>query len=436
MIIEQMTDLIGNTPLLKIPTRVTGLKNIELYAKLEMMNPFGSVKDRTAWAMVKDDLEDLKKSGKVIYENSSGNTAKSLQAIASIHGLKFHLVSALAKVEEQKEIVQIMGASIEEIAGASDCFDTNDPNDPQYLIERKMAADPHGIYFPSQFTNWKNPDYHEQTTGREILDDLGCVDYFFGGLGTTGSSLGIATKLKDRNPSCKAVGITAQQNHFIPGIRNLGQMLESTIFQKDYYDKIYPLTEQDALAGMMRLIRECAVLCGPSSGANFVAALRYLKDMDAVIDKPQKAVFIVCDRMEWYISYVRERMPELFGQQKSLLSEFDDRNTAFAPSITAKEIEKWRHDHPGGLMIDIRVPHSYDLVRIPNSINVPQEHFVKWISSFNPFDAGASVLLICAVGEQSNYYTAYLRSIGCQAYSLEGGIMTWYDFNNMRSEAA
>ena len=302
MIIEKMTDLIGNTPLLKIPARVTGLKNIELYAKLEMMNPFGSVKDRTAWAMVKDDLDEIKKSSKTIYENSSGNTGKSLQAIASIHGVKFRLVSALAKVEEQKEVMQIMGAEIEEVATASDCFDPSDPNDPQYLIERKMAADRNGIYFPSQFTNRKNPDYHEQTTAQEILDDLGAVDYFFGGLGTTGSSLGIATRLKQGNPACKAIGITAQANHFIPGIRSLTQMMESTLFQKDYYDEIFPLTEKEVMDGMMILIRECAVLCGPSSGANFTAAMRYLKEIDAALDTPQKSVFVVCDRMDWYIS--------------------------------------------------------------------------------------------------------------------------------------
>ncbi len=316
MIIEQMTDLIGDTPLLRIPSHVTGLKNIELYAKLEMMNPFGSVKDRTVWAMVMDDLEDIKKSGKAIYENSSGNSAKSLQAIANIYGLKFHLVSALAKVEEQKHVLEIMGSEIEEIAGASDCFDTNDPNDPQYLIERKVAENPEGSYFPNQFANRKNPDFHEQTTGKEIVDDLGVVDYFFCGLGTTGTSLGVATALKNKNPALKTIGITAKQGHFIPGIRSKGQMMESVLFRHDYLEEIYPLSEADTLEGMMTLIRKCAVLCGPTSGANFTAALRYLKKVDATLDRPQKAVFIVCDRMEWYISYVRERMPELFGQQE------------------------------------------------------------------------------------------------------------------------
>src|SRR5690606_4298094 len=98
MIYETITDMIGNTPLLKIPEDVHGLPNIDLYAKLEMMNPFGSVKDRIAWGMIKDDLETIKSRNQTIYENSSGNTAKALQAIAGMHGVRTKLITYLAKV--------------------------------------------------------------------------------------------------------------------------------------------------------------------------------------------------------------------------------------------------------------------------------------------------------------------------------------------------
>src|SRR5215813_4238654 len=109
MIFERITDLIGNTPLLKIPAEAHGLKNIDLYAKLEMMNPFGSVKDRIAWAMIKDDIEDIRAKGQTIFENSSGNTAKALQAIAGTYGVKTKLVTALAKVQTVKDIIMMMG---------------------------------------------------------------------------------------------------------------------------------------------------------------------------------------------------------------------------------------------------------------------------------------------------------------------------------------
>lgn len=429
MIIDYMTDLIGNTPLLKIPAHVTGLKNIDLYAKLEMMNPFGSVKDRTAWAMVKDDLDDIKKSGKTIYENSSGNTAKSLQAISNIHGINFHLISALSKVLEQKEVLQIMGAEIEEIAGASDCFDPGDANDPQYLIEKKALSAPGKIYFSSQFTNKKNPEYHEKTTAREIEADLGPIDYFFGGLGTTGSSLGISRHFRKLNPSFQTIGVSAKKGHFIPGIRSMEQMMESTLFQQKFYNHIVPLTEADSLDGMMKLIKQCAVLCGPSSGANFIATINHLRNIDGFLTERKKAVFLVCDRMEWYISFIKERMPELFGGREisSSLHTFDSSLMGTIPSVPPGEINGWKQENTKGIIIDTRAAQSFKFVKIPGSLNMPQEQFEKWINGNNPFDKDTPVLVACAIGERSRHYAAYLRSLGAQAYNLEGGIMGWHD---------
>lgn len=430
MIVEKMTDLIGNTPMIRIPDHVTGLKNIALYAKLEMMNPFGSVKDRTVWGMIKDDLDNVAANDMTIYENSSGNTAKSLAAIASSCGIKFKLVSSLKKVREQKEVLQILGAEIEEIVNASNCFDPSDPNDPQYLIEKAVKDNPGKAYFPSQFTNAKNPSYHQETTAEEILADLGSVDYFFGGLGTTGSSLGIASRLKRNNPNFKAIGITAQAGHFIPGIRSMEQMAESTLFKKDFYERIYALSEDDGLQGMLTLARGCAILCGPSSGANFTAALRHLREVDEKATERRNAVFIVCDRMEWYISYVQERMPELFGYKEleSPLHKFNSDAMHIVPTVGANEIEHWRAQNVGALIVDTRAPQSFDLFHVPNSINMPQDIFEKWIVTDNPVSKDTSILLICAIGERSRHFAAYLSQRGFKAYNLDGGIMSWVDF--------
>lgn len=428
MIVTAMTDLIGNTPMLKIDRSVTGLKNIDLYAKLEMMNPFGSVKDRTAWGMVRDDLEKIKADGTTIYENSSGNTAKSLQAIAGIHGIKFRLVSALAKVDEQKEVLQIQGAEIEEIAGANDCFDPTDENDPQYLIERTAKSNPGKIYFPSQFTNEKNPQYHEETTATEILNDLGKVDYFFGGLGTTGSTLGISRKLSAINPGMETIGITAARNNFIPGIRSLDQMWDSGLFRREAYKNITPITEQQAIDGMLTLTQRCGVLCGISSGANYTAAIEYLRTVDATLSERKAAVFIVCDRMEWYISFLKTRRPEIFGEpeKENALSRFDSSNLTDIPAITPSALAAWQtQENP--VIIDLRAPDSFNLIQIPGSINMPQHLFEKWIDGHNPFPAGQAVLLVCAVGERSRHFAAYLNFLGAKAYNLEGGILNWRD---------
>lgn len=432
MIIERMTDLIGNTPLIKIDPEVTGLKNIDLYGKLEMLNPFGSIKDRTAWAMIKDDLEEIKSKNMTIYENSSGNTAKSLQAIAGMHGIKFRLISALAKVEEQKQVLQIMGAEIEEIAGANDCFDPSDNNDPQYLIERTARSRPGEIFFTSQFTNIKNPQYHEQTTGDEISHDLGCVDYFFNGLGTTGSSLGISTRLKKDNENISTIAIVPETNHFFPGIRSLSQMWESGLFQRGQYNTFLNVNETEAIDGMLALNRKCGVLCGVTAGANYAGAIKYLRQIDGTLTERKSAVFIVCDRMEWYISYLKERRPEIFSEpvkENSLSTYKDDvNNNEFVVEPVA--LEKFITQHQSTIIVDIRTAQSFDLVRIPNSINMPLEIFQKWIDGKNPFHENMTVILVCAVGEKSRYYSGYLRSLGCNSYNLSEGILGWRDIQN------
>lgn len=440
MIIENMTDLIGNTPLLKISSDVTGLKNIDLYAKLEMLNPFGSVKDRTAWAMIKDDLSEIKAKNMTIYENSSGNTAKSLQAIAGMHGITFRLISALAKVEEQKQVLQIMGAEIEEIAGANDCFDPSDNNDPQYLIERTARSHPGEIYFTSQFTNPKNPDYHEKTTGEEIAKDLGSVDFFFNGLGTTGSSLGISRRLQQDNPQMETVAIIPETNHFFPGIRSLSQMWESGLFQRHQYKTFLNVSEQEAIDGMLILNRRCGVLCGVTAGANFAGSLKYLKEVDETLTERHKAVFIVCDRMEWYISYLKERRPEIFAEpeKEKSLSRFVDTIESLAEEIelSSQELDEIFLSGEKPIVIDIRTSQSFGLVCIPGSMNMPLEIFRKLIDGQNPFEESSKIVLVCAVGEQSRYYARYLRSLGCNAYSLTKGIMSWRDLQGEKCLAA
>ena len=433
MIVEHMTDLIGNTPLLKLDPAVTGLKNIDLYAKLEMMNPFGSVKDRTAWGMIKDDLAHIKTNDMTIYENSSGNTAKSLQAIAGMHGVKFRLVSALSKVEEQKQVLQILGSEIEEIAGASDCFDPTDSNDPQYLIERTAKAQPGQVYFPSQFTNQKNPAFHEATTAEEIIADLPRVDYFFGGLGTTGSTLGISRRLAEKNPALQTVAIVARNNHFIPGIRSLSQMWESELFKRDAYKDFIHVGEQEAIDGLLTLARQCGVLCGVSSGANYFAAIEYLRQIDAELTERKSAVFIVCDRMEWYISFLKQRRLQLFSEPEveNSLSAFADDPRAIVPEVRAEALDAFMQDYP--IVIDLRTPMAFGMRQMPGSINIPQEAFRNMINGYNPFPAGKKVLLICAVGENSRYYAHYLCSLGCDAYNLQGGIMSWCDLDMERA---
>lgn len=429
MIVENITDLIGNTPLLKISKEVTGLKNIDLYAKLEMMNPFGSIKDRTVWGIIRDDVGRIVENDMTVCENSSGNTAKTLAVLCANRGVKFRLVSSLKKVREQKDILHILGAEIEEIVNASNCFDPSDPNDPQYLIEKAVSENPDKVYFPSQFTNDKNPDFHEATTAQEIFDDLGAIDFFIGGMGTTGSTLGIARKMRRHNPDFRLVGVVSPRNQFIPGIRGLDQMMESVLFRKEEYDEIVPVNEMDAVNGMIELARRSGILGGACSGANYLAALEYLKTVDGTCQEPRKAVFMISDRMEWYISYVRERRPDLFGEREAEnpLHGFDSAAVHIVPSVQAKDVETWRRENAGAIIVDTRAPQSFDLFHIPGSLNMPQAVLEKWIATGNPLSAETPVMFVCAIGEASRHYAAYLSGRGYKAFNLEGGIMSWVD---------
>ncbi len=424
MIVEKMTDLIGDTPLIKIPAELTGLENIDLYGKLEMLNPFGSVKDRVAWAMLKDDLDDIKANGQAIFENSSGNTAKAISAIAGIYGIPFKQVSAMMKVQEGRDVLRILDAELEEFAAASDCFDPSDPNDPQFLIEKAVRESGGKVYFTSQFTNEKNPDAHEYGTAQEILNDLGEVDILVSGLGTTGSTLGMIRAFKNKKKDFYAVGLVTKSGNMVPGIRSLDQMWESGLYNEGKYTYHHTVDEKQALNGMLELNRRLGVLCGPSAGANYAGAVSYLKTIDADLTERKKAVFIVCDRMEWYLSYIRERMPELFGEvsKPGSLFHFDEEADQPATSLKAHELEAWMTERQP-LIIDTRAPVAYELGHVDGAINIPITPFEKLIDNARPFPPGKPVLLICAVGEKTKRLAAYLQKRGYEAASLEGGML-------------
>jgi len=431
MIINSITELIGNTPLLRIPQEVSGLQNIDLYAKLEMMNPFGSVKDRIAWSMLRPHLAELKEGKKLVLENSSGNTAKALQAICGMHGISFKLVTAMARIPEPKKVLKVLGAEIEEIPSASDCFDPNDPNDPQYLIERIVEDNPDKAFFTSQFTNKSNPDEHYQSTGSEIIEDLKTVDYLIGGLGTSGSTFGAGKRIRETSPDLKLFGLTAEKYDFIPGIRTVDEMWETGVYQESAYDKIQPISSSKALDGMLTLNRRCGLLCGPTSGANFEGALDLLKGEDLQLQESgerKTAVFIVCDRLEWYISYIENRRPELFGEvsEKKRLYGLSIEEIEEAPARTATDLPNWL-ESANPLVVDVRSKVAFQLGSLPDAVNIPLEILEPLLESGHPFEKKRPVLFVCQIGVKTRAAAAYLCAQGYEAYHLEGGIRAWRD---------
>ncbi len=187
MIKNSIIECIGNTPLIRIDEKIHGIVGMEIFAKCEFLNPFGSVKDRTALGL----LEDAGDATHII-ESSSGNTAKALGVLASIFDKKFLTVTNRIKQQEVEDILRIIGVEIENLPPGSECPDPNDPNSPFAVIKKILQKNPETYYWTDQYTNPANPKMHEKTTAVEIENDLGVPNYFFGGLGTTGTTMGVA----------------------------------------------------------------------------------------------------------------------------------------------------------------------------------------------------------------------------------------------------
>lgn len=426
MLYKSVTELIGNTPLIEISKEITKLKNINVYAKCELYNPFGSLKDRAGYAMLKDEIQKLKENNMTVIESSSGNTAKAIQIICSMNGIPFKTVTNRIKIPETKEVLKVAGAEIEELPGLSECPDPTDPNDPVAYIERIVSENPNKYYHTNQYTNLKNPKVHYEHTGKEIYDDLGKVDYFFGTLGTTGSSRGTIEYLLEKNKNLKKIGIIAEKGDTIPGIRNKDEMYEVGIFNKSLYDEIISVNSDEAVEEMLVLNRKCGILGGPTSGAAFKGTLKYLREIDDKLKEPANAVFIACDRMEWYMSYIKKRRPEIFDSEikRETIRTLTKEDMKYAKTIDVNNAEEWiEKNNP--IIIDLRGNLAYKNGHIANAINITDIFFEDLVDNGTPFSKENTVLLVCSIGDKSKKFSSLLNKKGMNVYSLENGMTAW-----------
>ncbi len=426
MIIDDITELIGETPLLRLDPDRHGLPGVDLYAKLESANPFGSVKDRIAWNMIKDDLDRLGREGRTLVEASSGNTAKALVAIAGRSGIPVRAYTNRIKVDGVRDLLMLLGAEIEELPGLSECPDPTAPNDVFSMIDNLVAAAPGDFHHTSQYTNPDNLAAHFHGTGREIDRDLGPVDYLFGGLGTTGSTRGTAEYLLRRNPSLRAVGVVSTPQDFIPGIRSAAELWEVGLFRPDFYTEIVPVDSHAAIDGALELARSHGVLAGPTSGATYRAAQDHLRQRTETGQR-LTAVIIVCDRLEPYLPYLKQRRPDLFGS-RAIPSPRDvtAEEAATSPQLTATELAALSDD-PSVLRVDTRGAMAYRIGHVPGSINIRDDQLDAMFTQGCPFPTTARLVFICPVGEYSRRAAAHARRAGLDASSLAGGVLGWRD---------
>jgi cysteine synthase/rhodanese-related sulfurtransferase len=422
---SDITELIGNTPLLRLDPAKHGVDGAELYAKLEFCNPFGSVKDRIAWGMIRDDLPGITSRGQTLIEASSGNTAKALQVLAAMHGLRLRVLTNRTKVPEVRDALELLGGELEELPGLSECPDPTVPNDVFSVIEKLMAENPGTFYHTSQYTSQRNLLTHHDTTGKEISDDIGPVDFLFGGLGTTGSTRGAATYLRAANPRLQTIGIVSTSDDFIPGIRSEAELWEVGLFERDFYAEIMPVRSADAVGAAVDLARRHGVLGGPTSGAAYWAARQYLRRQPTA-GAPRRAVIIVCDRLEPYLSYIRQRRPDLFGQTRGVTPRNPPAQALAAAGISVAELASLGADAPV-LCVDTRGSMAYRIGHVPGSVNIRDDQLEDMLRQGFPFPSSRKIVLICPIGEYSTRLAASLTQAGHDAASLTGGIVAWRD---------
>ncbi|MFI5776275.1 pyridoxal-phosphate dependent enzyme [Nocardia sp. NPDC051570] len=431
---DHITDLIGNTPLLRLDPAAHGLDNVELYAKLEFYNPFGSVKDRAAWGMIRDDIDGIATRGQDFIEASSGNTAKALRILGAMRGIGLRAVTNRVKVAEVRELLELFGTEIEELPGLSECPDPTTPNNVYAVIEAELARNPGAYFYPSQYTNEKNIDTHYHGTGREIHEDLSRdgitrIDYLIGGLGTTGSTRGTATYLRKHHPDLRTIAVVSERSDFIPGIRSETEMWDVGLFQPDFYDRIVTIDSGQAVDATLDLALRHGVLAGPTSGASYAAALDLLGTDEfpaAGADGPAVAVLIVCDRIEPYLYYIKKRRPDLFGRSASRIPPPSPQELAAVPAVSPDAVATLADP----IIVDTRGAMAYRIGHVPGAINIRDDQLDDMFVQGIPFPRTRPLLFVCPVGELSRRFAALARRAGHDAASLDGGIVGWRDSGN------
>jgi cysteine synthase B len=264
---DSIVDAIGRTPLVEI-ARLSPSPTVRLFAKLEMMNPTGSVKDRAAKYLI----EDLERSGRlgpesVILEATSGNTGIALAMIARRKGYRVVLVMPDNVTPERRQVVHLLGAEIVDSPGEQG-------SNGAIALARKLAASDPRYVMADQYGNPANPRAHYETTGPEILVACPEIDAFVAGLGTGGTLMGVGRFLREHKPGVRVYAAEPMPGENVQGLRSLDEGFVPEIFDPSLIDGKFLVSNRESVEALRDLVAREGIFGGPSCGAVLVAAAR------------------------------------------------------------------------------------------------------------------------------------------------------------------
>jgi len=298
MIHKNILQTIGGTPHVKL-SRLPGLEDAEVIAKLEAFNPGSSVKDRIALYMLEEaEKEGILKKDSIIVEPTSGNTGIGLAMVAAVKGYKLKLTMPETMSLERRKILKAFGAELVLTPGAKGM---------KGAIEKaeELGREDAHVFIPQQFKNKANVKAHEETTAQELLLEVKSFDAFVAGVGTGGTITGVAKVLKPKLPNAKFIAVEPKDSPVISGgkpgphkIQGIGAGFIPDILAVDLIDEVIQVSNEDAFATSERLAREEGILAGISSGASAWAALHVARRLG----KGRRVVVVLPDTGERYLS--------------------------------------------------------------------------------------------------------------------------------------